>query len=127
MDDHSSKNVDLKMPLNILGITSSDSYYRMSKIDSENDKLKKKMKNKKNKKSKDKEIVVDDEDEDEDRPKVAIIADEMPEGARLSDDEDKKFAANDPHRLLNINLDEYVAYIAFFKHKLLIKFVFIGH
>jgi hypothetical protein len=108
MDDNASKNVDLKIPLNILGITSSDSYYRMSMIDSENDKLKKKMKNKKNKKSKDKnKETVDDEDEEEERSKVAIIADEMPEGAHLSDDDgSKKFDANDPHRLLNINLDE---------------------
>lgn len=108
IDDHTSKNVDVKIPLNILGITSSDSYYRMSMIDSENDKLKKKMKNKKNKKSKEKsKELIEDEDEEDERPKVAITADEMPDGARLSDDDgSKKLDANDPHRLLDINLDE---------------------
>ena len=42
-----NKNVVLNVPLNIPGVTSSESYYRMNKIDIENNKLKKKMKDKK--------------------------------------------------------------------------------
>ena len=116
-----SQSIDLKIPLNIPGVTSSDSYLRMSQIDQENRKLKKKMKEKlktkKNvqldsetgkpgkKKSKLNEYD-DDEGEDEQTPAVKVREYEMPEGAKIDSDDDKNMDANDPHRALDINLDE---------------------
>lgn len=82
----------------------------MSKIDDENKKLKKKMKEKKNgdkKKKKKGQIDYEEEEEEEDAPVVKVLANEMPEGA-LDDsgDEKSKRSLNDPHRALDINLDE---------------------
>lgn len=114
-----SQSIDLKIPINIPGVTSSDSYYRMTQIDIENKKLKKKMKNKmaaaKNgksedgKKSKKKKNEFEDEDDDEDAPVVKVLSNEMPEGALDDSDDDssRNKDKNDPHRALDINLDEY--------------------
>ena len=101
-----SQSIDLKIPLSIPGVTSSDKYYRMTQIDYENKKLKKKMKNKSDKKKKTKEGDEEEED-DEDEPVVKVLSNEMPEGA-LDDsgDESRKMDVNDPHRALDINLDE---------------------
>ena len=55
-----SQSIDLKIPLSIPGVTSSDKYYRMTQIDYENNKLKKKMKNKVDKKKKKKTNNDDD-------------------------------------------------------------------
>ena len=112
-----TQSIDLKIPLNIPGVSSSDSYLRMSQIDMENKKLKKKMKKKlgdksKSKKSKSKKNQIEEEDDEEDDdekegPVVKVLSNEMPEGA-LDDsgDEKKKRSVNDPHRALDINLDE---------------------
>ena len=107
--------MDLKSAITIPGVTSSDSFYRMSQIDRENKKLKKKMKNriagkgadKKKKKKGDEE----EEDDDDDTPIVKVLKNEMPEGAieESDDDANSKRALNDPHRALDINLDELVA------------------
>ena len=105
-----TQSIDLKIPINIPGVTSSDSYLRMSQIDMENKKLKKKMKNKKGektKKSKSKKSNNFDEDEENEGPIVKVLANEMPEGAAEdSDDGKSKRPINDPHRALDINLDE---------------------
>ena len=87
----------------------------MNQIDNENDKLKKKTKEKSKKgKKKEKDLKHNDElDEENDALKNIIVKGfEMPEGVNNSDDESKRFKANkdinDPHRALDINLDEYV-------------------
>jgi hypothetical protein len=92
-------------------IPSSDSYYRMSKIDIENEKLKKKMKSKKSKDEKKKTSfpVEDDDEYEHSRQVVTIKGNEMPDGANDSDEDDKKKRKekNDPHgALADINLDE---------------------
>ena len=110
-----TQSIDLKIPINIPGVTSSDSYLRMSQIDQENKKLKKKMKIKKGDKSKKKsskknqvgEDEEEDEDEDKEGPVVKVLSNEMPEGAAEdSDDGKSKRDINDPHRALDVNLDE---------------------
>ncbi|CAF0737741.1 unnamed protein product [Brachionus calyciflorus] len=106
-----SQSIDLKIPISIPGVTSSDSYYRMSKIDDENKKLKKKMKSKAGKDSKKKKSKNDVEEDDEDEeniPVVKILANEMPDGVNNDSDDDKnKFKdPKDPHRALDIDLDE---------------------
>lgn len=106
-----SQSIDLKIPLSIPGVTSSDKYYRMTQIDYENNKLKKKMKNKVDKKKKKKTNNDDDDNNDEDddfeMPTVKVLSNEMPDGvADDSGDDSKKMDINDPHRALDINLDE---------------------
>jgi len=106
-----SHSIELKTPLSIPGVTSSENYYRMSQIDIENKKLKKKMKVKdglkKNKKN-GRNDINEELDDEELAPVVKILENEMPEGARLDsdNDSDRNRAVNDPHRALNINLDE---------------------
>ena len=90
----------------------------MNQIDNENDKLKKKMKEKvggkkgrkKEKKSSKNGDDNENEDEEEGSKSIIIRGYEMPEGARDSDEEKKKTKqnkdVNDPHRALDINLDE---------------------
>ena len=110
-----TQSIDLKIPINIPGVTSSDSYLRMSQIDMENKKLKKKMKNKKGEKSKKSKsksknnVYEEDEDDDDlEGPVVKVLSNEMPEGAAADDSDDgkSKRSINDPHRALDINLDE---------------------
>lgn len=102
-----SQSIDLKIPLSIPGVTSSEKYYRMTQIDYENKKLKKKMKNKIDRKKQNKRLNEEEEDDDLDEPVVKVLSNEMPEGV-LDDsgDEAKKMDPNDPHRALDINLDE---------------------
>jgi AP-3 complex subunit delta-1 len=117
-DQFQSQTIDLKTPLSIPVVASSDSYYRMSQIDNENKKLKKKMKkklveSKKSKKDrKSKQNVDEDEDDDneDDAPVIKVLQNEMPEGAidNSDDDEKHKRDKNDPHRALDINLDEVI-------------------
>lgn len=98
----------------IPGVVSSESFLRMNQIDEENNKLKKKMKTSSKKKGK--KTADDDDDANngiELEAKFVVKGFELPEGARESDDEDKKKQnrlkdVNDPHRALDINLDEYV-------------------
>ena len=99
---------------NIPGIISSDSYYRMNKIDHENKKLKKKMSKKKKHSERKTDRIGSDDDNDDEEDKnssknlVTITGNEMPEGARESDEEyDKKFKINSGlYDNLNINLDK---------------------
>lgn len=119
-----SMSIDLKTPFSIPGVPSSDTFYRASKIDDENEKLKKKMrkkkqesgkkKGKKSKKGADAEEAAqneEEEDEEDEGPRVKVLANEMPEGVvDVSDEESssvkKKLDPKDPHRALDINLDE---------------------
>lgn len=106
-----SQSIDLKIPLQIPGVTSSDSYLRMTQIDNENRRLKKKMKKKlESKKSGSKKKGKrDDEDEDEEEenaPAVKVLDYEMPEGANVESGDEEKRDVNDPHRALDIDLDE---------------------
>jgi hypothetical protein len=90
----------------------------MSQIDDENRKLKKKMKKKleskkngdtdgKKKGKKKVEVVDEDDDEEEELPAVKVRDYEMPEGAAYDSGNEDKLDKNDPHRALDINLDEY--------------------
>lgn len=117
-----SMSIDLKTPFSIPGVPSSDTFYRASKIDDENEKLKKKMrkkkqesgkksKGKKGKKGAETEAAQDEDEEEEDEgPSVKVLTNEMPEGVvDVSDEESsvkKKLDPKDPHRALDINLDE---------------------
>ena len=104
-----SQSIDLKTALNIPGVTSSENYYRMSQIDIENKKLKKKMKAKDSKKKNKKSSKQEELDEDEvDELPVKVLTNEMPEGAvDDSDDDNNQYRSkDDPHRALDINLDE---------------------
>lgn len=81
----------------------------MNQIDIENKKLKKKMKAKDNKKKNRKGGKVEELDEDEqETPTIKILTNEMPEGMLEDSDDDanSKRSLNDPHRALDINLDE---------------------
>lgn len=93
--------------------------YRQSKIDEENQRLKKKSKgdgstSKKGKKSKKSDAAAADENEDDLYPVIKVTrGGELPEGANESGNEDndqegggKKNRKVDPHRALNIDLDE---------------------
>ena len=122
-DSIRTQSIDLKIPIIIPGVNSSDSYLRMNQIDQENKKLKKKMKNKKSEKSKkksskkshNKDEDEDDDDEEKEGPVVKVLSNEMPEGAADdSDDGKSKRDINDPHRALDINLDEYAAQSLYF-------------
>lgn len=112
-DSIRSQSIDLKTALNIPGVTSSENYYRMNQIDIENKKLRKKMKakdskkkNKKGSKSKDEEA----EEDEEEPPVVKVLDNEMPEGFVEGDSDDeasrRRGGKKDPHRALDINLDE---------------------
>ena len=96
----------------------SDQFYRQSKIDEENRRLKKKSKSdgKSKKKSSKKSglITVDDNDDDDLYPNIKVTrGGELPEGITESGNEDnadefigKKKPKIDPHRALNIDLNE---------------------
>ncbi|CAF1476643.1 unnamed protein product, partial [Didymodactylos carnosus] len=119
-----------------LPLSSSDQYYRQSKIDEENRRLKKKMKtkttsqdstdvildsktkkSKKSKKQSKQNATVDNENENDDDlyPEIQVKrGGELPEGVQeneidLEDDTNEtKLPKNDPHRALNINLEDIV-------------------
>jgi len=97
--------LDLKVPLQIVGLASSDKYLRESKEKSGRDKKKDKSKKKNKKKHKKKEESDEEEDEEEPIQHVVNTVIEMPEGATMSDNEESALDANDPHRALDIDLD----------------------
>ncbi|KAL0277639.1 UNVERIFIED_CONTAM: hypothetical protein PYX00_004861 [Menopon gallinae] len=98
-------NIDLQVPLKIPGLASSDKYLEVKKGGKERKVSKKKKSTKKSSKKAEKSSS---EDENA-APLVIVNTDigEMPEGASLSDVENEvEDMSNDPHRALNINLDE---------------------
>lgn len=93
--------IDLSVPLRVAGVPSSDKYLKESKQPSK--KKKRHRHGKKGKKHKDDS----DQTSEEDIPvlhQVTVEAEEMPEGAK-STDEELHNDENDPHRALDINLD----------------------
>ncbi|EEB12096.1 AP-3 complex subunit delta-1, putative [Pediculus humanus corporis] len=100
------QNIELDVPLKIPGLTTSDKYLKVKK-EKDNNNKKSKKKTKKSKKGR-KEISSEDEN-----PEPLVIVNtaigEMPEGAIMSDgenDDDDDESNNDPHKALDINLDE---------------------
>lgn len=102
-----------------LQLSLSDQLYRQAKIDEENRRLKKKSKtdggsSKKGKKSKKSDDGVADENEEDLYPTIKVTrGGELPEGVHESDNEEKDYQEPtgkkkkaDPHRALNIDLDE---------------------
>ncbi|CAG0883727.1 unnamed protein product [Cyprideis torosa] len=104
-------SLDLNVPLKIPGLVSLDRYINMDGSEGGAEESGRKKKKKKGKKEKKKKRTEDDDDEDEhdhldDRPVVRTEY-EMPEGAVVADeDEDDNRPTDDPHRALDINLDE---------------------
>lgn len=100
--------IDLPVPLKIPGLASSNHYMSPSKAyEVDPDKHSKKDKKKKKKRKKDK--VSSEEDDDNIQALHVVNTDigEMPEGAELSDADDKDDRPqDDPHRALDIDLDE---------------------
>ncbi|XP_059468958.1 AP-3 complex subunit delta-1 [Neocloeon triangulifer] len=95
--------LDLPVSLKIPGLVSSDHYLKeqKEKVTSKKKVTKKKKKSKKSKESSDEEELA--------TPLHVVNTDvgEMPEGASLSDgQDDENNDSNDPHRALDINLDE---------------------
>ncbi|XP_037068745.1 AP-3 complex subunit delta-1-like [Pollicipes pollicipes] len=99
------QQLDLDVPLRIGGFANSDDYLKM-----QNRSYKASKKNKK-KRSKKKHGAQKSSSEDEAPPVVheVSVGGEMPEGARSSEDEKDARPADDPHRALDINLDEPLA------------------
>lgn len=92
--------IDLSVPLKVVGQKRSDKYYNMQVT--EKKKSKKKAKKKKHK------TVSSSDDENEDvRPSLVVNQNfELPEGAKMSDDSDSgNMNPDDPHRALDIDLE----------------------
>ncbi|CAG0900344.1 unnamed protein product, partial [Darwinula stevensoni] len=100
--------LDLNVPLHIPGMVRSDRYLNLDSTDDER-KKKKKKKKKGGKKGKGKKGESSEEEEvvsPVERPEVSTQV-ELPEGASVSDnDEEDTRPLDDPHRALDINLDE---------------------
>lgn len=121
LDDIPVTEIDLSVPLHIPGLISSDKYLSASRKEREvadgvdagdGDKKKKKKKVKKGKERRKKasELGPASDTEEEEPPGplgvVNTSVGEMPEGARLSDNDDDDRNADDPHRALDIDLEE---------------------
>ncbi|XP_055383247.1 AP-3 complex subunit delta isoform X2 [Condylostylus longicornis] len=97
----------LEIPLEIHSTKRSDKYVMESNLSKSKKKIKK---SKKGRKSKNKVNYSTSETEEEE-PKLVHLVNtsvEIPEGAEISDNDenDKKIDPNDPHRALDINLDD---------------------
>lgn len=89
--------IDLNVPLKVIGQKRSDKYLSMN--------ANRKKSKKKSKKKKQKESSSDEENANE-GPIVEVKRDlELPEGATLSDSDSSHGVVDDPHRALNIDLD----------------------
>ncbi|XP_064462868.1 AP-3 complex subunit delta-1-like isoform X1 [Ornithodoros turicata] len=118
VDDIPVAHIDLSVPLHIPGLVSSDKYLNSSRgtfFDSDKDRESKddKRRRKKKRSHRKKAALPTPSDSEED---VGAAEDgthlvnrtlgEMPEGAHLSDDDGDSRSADDPHRALDIDLDE---------------------
>ncbi|XP_015922470.1 AP-3 complex subunit delta-1 isoform X1 [Parasteatoda tepidariorum] len=99
-DDIPVVELDCKTPLNIPGLTSSENYHN-----NENKILNKKQRKLKRKKKSKNSKNVESEEDVSPLHVVNITEGEMPDGARSSDDDDGG-NPDDPHRALNIDLEE---------------------
>lgn len=104
LDDIPVAHIDLTVPLHIPGLISSDKYLQTHNNKTKNTQRKSKKKRRKTKKGK--QILTDSEDDISAVHEVTILQEEMPDGARSTDDDDDDRNLNDPHRALDINLDE---------------------
>lgn len=97
VDEIAVQAIDLAVPLHIPGLASADTYFNLEPSSSE--------KKKKKKKKKAKQAASSSEDEG---PNLAVSKQlDMPEGASLSDHEDDRPGADDPHRALaDISLED---------------------
>lgn len=101
--------IDLSVPLKVVGQKRSDKYLNMQQQKPEKKKTKKKAKRKKNKVA-----VSTSEEEDNDvdvGPSLIVNQNfELPEGAKMSDESDSgQMNVDDPHRALDIDLELYVS------------------
>jgi AP-3 complex subunit delta-1 len=97
--------LDLNVPLKIPGLISSDKYLNVPSRSKKNAKKTKKKKRSKNKGS-DEDANEDADAEDSSAPThVVNTTIDMPEGATVSDNEDSHLPEDDPHRALNVDLD----------------------
>ncbi|KAI0240347.1 AP-3 complex subunit delta-1 [Lamellibrachia satsuma] len=106
MSDVPISQIDLSVPLHVPGMSMSDKYLQLQR---QQESERRRRKEKKSKKKKGKKKKGDSSSESEDGLSAAISVNteyDIPEGANVSDDDDFKGSKDDPHRLLNINLDE---------------------
>uniref|UniRef100_A0A131Z4Y6 AP-3 complex subunit delta-1 n=1 Tax=Rhipicephalus appendiculatus TaxID=34631 RepID=A0A131Z4Y6_RHIAP len=111
MDDIPVTEIDLSVPLHIPGLISSDKYLSASRKEQDmahgGDGTKKKKKKLKKSKDRLKKPLASESEEELPAPLgVVNTSVEMPEGARLTDDDDDDRNADDPHRALDIDLEE---------------------
>lgn len=114
MDDIPVTEIDLSVPLHIPGLISSDKYLNASRKEQDmadggdgGKKKKKKLKKSKDRRKKLPQLASESEEEELPAPLgVVNTSVEMPEGARLTDDDDDDRNADDPHRALDIDLEE---------------------
>uniref|UniRef100_A0A224YTA0 AP-3 complex subunit delta-1 n=1 Tax=Rhipicephalus zambeziensis TaxID=60191 RepID=A0A224YTA0_9ACAR len=112
MDDIPVTEIDLSVPLHIPGLISSDKYLSASRKEQDmahgGDGTKKKKKKLKKSKDRLKKTLASESEEEELPAPLGVVntSVEMPEGARLTDDDDDDRNADDPHRALDIDLEE---------------------
>lgn len=111
MDDIPVTEIDLSVPLHIPGLISSDKYLSASRKEQGmthgSDGTKKKKKKLKKSKDRLKKPLASESEEELPAPLgVVNTSAEMPEGARLTDNDDEERNADDPHRALDIDLEE---------------------
>ncbi|KAH9366489.1 hypothetical protein HPB48_020876 [Haemaphysalis longicornis] len=104
LDDIPVTEIDLSVPLHIPGLISSDKYLSASRKERE-------VADGKERRKKASALAAPSEtDEEEEQPGplgvVNTSVGEMPEGARFSDDDDDDRNADDPHRALDIDLEQ---------------------
>ncbi|KAM3876027.1 AP-3 complex subunit delta-1 isoform 2-T2 [Diretmus argenteus] len=106
--------IDLSVPLKVPGLPMSDQYVKLEEERRQKERAEKKKKDKKKRKEKrtggrGKRRDSGPESEEDITPAhmVDIVTEEMPENALPSDDDDKD--PNDPHKALDIDLDNLVA------------------
>lgn len=105
------QTIDLGVPIIIPGLASAEQYMNMSRDSSVHGEKDKKKKKKKKRKRKQSDATAQSTDEDEGVPQVVVVRKnlDMPEGAKMSDeDEDEEnLPHDDPHRALaDVSLDD---------------------
>ncbi|GAB1606310.1 AP-3 complex subunit delta-1-like isoform X1 [Argonauta hians] len=112
IEDIPVADIDLSVPLHVPGLSSSDKYLKLgnSVLDGTPPTTGSGKKSKKTKRKRDRkgQRYSDTEEEEADSCNTTAVSTvmDMPEGAHLSDKDDDDKNADDPHRKLNIDLDE---------------------
>ncbi|XP_046905403.1 AP-3 complex subunit delta-1 isoform X2 [Hypomesus transpacificus] len=104
--------IDLSVPLKVPGLPMSDQYVKLEEERRQKDRADKKKKDKKKRREKKggrrrQDSGPESEEDITPAQQVDIVTEEMPENALPSDDDDKD--PNDPHKALDIDLDNLVA------------------